>query len=124
MKAIALLCLLACPAVYAGTITLGSDSCLASYICSNVPNDAGATVAYVDWAHQYNRLLVSLNGVTYDSGLWMVSTPTNAALYAPDGSVIYATLEFSIVRKPCVREGRATVCPVIVTLNGGTLVTP
>lgn len=116
--------LLASLTAQAETITLSADACTSTHICWNVPNDANATIAYVDWASQYRRLLVSVNGITYDSGLYAVSGLSNVPLYAPDGSVLYATINFSEVRKPCVRSGRVTVCPVIVTLTGGMLVTP
>jgi len=114
-------------AAYAGTtdtITLSSEHCVGglSPICYAVPNNAGATIAYVDWASRFSRLFVSLNGTTYDSGLYAVSGLENVPLYAPDGAVIYASLSFHYVSKPCVREGRVTVCPVIATLTGGKLV--
>ena|SRR5215469_11073568 len=106
------------------TIDLGSDRCVGGVnpICYAVPNNVGATIAYVDWASKYSRLLVSLNGTTYDSGLYAVSGLENVPLYAPDGAVIYASLSFHYVSRPCVREGRVTVCPVIATLTGGKLV--
>ena len=41
-------------AAYAGTIKLASDKCIGGLnpICSNVPNNADATIAYFDWAAQ------------------------------------------------------------------------
>jgi hypothetical protein len=117
--------LLACATAQATTIHLGTDTaCDSAYICTNVPNDADAHIAYIDWAAHYERVIVSLNGVTYDSGLWAAKAPTNVAAYAPSGAVIYVTLNFETVQSPCVREGRGIVCPLDVTLVGGTLVTP
>lgn len=106
---------------HAKTITLGSETCLATSVCFNVPNDAGVSVDYISNATQYGRLVVSLNGDIYDSGLWAYPTLNNSPLYDAKGAVIFVTLVFSEVRKPCVRSGRATVCPVVITLTSGSI---
>jgi hypothetical protein len=108
------------------TINLGAEVCPGrnSPICYNVPNDAGATVAYIDWASQYRRLIISLNGVTYDSGLWAVNSLTNVTLYAGNGAPLYVTgLSFTFVTHRCVQEGRVCVSPMTTTLMGGALET-
>lgn len=105
----------------AATISLGSETCTATKICFNVPNDAGVSVDYISNATQYGRLLVSLNGDIYDSGLWAYPTLNNSPLYDAKGAVIFVTLAFSEVHKPCVRSGRVTVCPVIITLTSGSI---
>lgn len=107
--------------VHAATISLGSEACTATKICFNVPNDAGVSVDYISNATQYGRLLVSLNGDLYDSGLWAYPTLNGSPLYGANGAVIYVTLAFSEVRKPCVRSGRVTVCPVVITLMSGSI---
>jgi hypothetical protein len=114
---------LLCATAHAGIITLGADACTATKICFQVPNDSGASVDYISDATQYGRLVVSLNGDLYDSGIWAYPTLDNSPLYDASGNVLYATLQIAVVHKPCVRSGRVTVCPVVVTLTGGTLVT-
>lgn len=107
---------------HAETITLSSEPCTATKICFNVPNDTGVSVDYISNATQYGRLVVSLNGDIYDSGLWVFPTLNDSPLYNADGSkVIFVTLVFSEVRKPCVRSGRVTVCPVVITLTSGSI---
>jgi hypothetical protein len=104
------------------TVTLEQTNCTATNICYNVPNSASLTIDYVDWAAQYKRLLVSVNGEIYDSGLWAVSGAlSNVPLYSGSGAVIYATLEFNTVIGPCVRQGRVTNCKHTVTLVSGSL---
>jgi len=105
----------------AETITLSPEQCTATNICFNVPNDAGVTIDYISNATQYQRLLVSINGDIYDSGLWTVTSLQDMPLYDPNGAVIYVTLTFSVTTKPCIRSGRVTVCPRLVTLTGGTI---
>ena len=106
---------------HAEIITLDTESCTATKICFNVPNDAGVSVDYISNATQYGRLVLSLNGDIYDSGLWAYPTLTDSPLYDANGAVIYVTLVFSEVRKPCVRSGRVTVCPVVITLTSGSV---
>lgn len=105
----------------AATISLGGEACTATKICFNVPNDAGVSVDYISNATQYGRLVVSLNGDIYGSGLWSYPTLNSSPLYSAKGAVIYVTLEFSEVHKPCVRSGRVTVCPVVITLMSGSI---
>jgi hypothetical protein len=116
-----LIALLAIPVAHAETITLGSEACTSTNICYNVPNDSGATVDYISNATQYKRLVVSIDGNLYDSGLWTVTSLQDVPLYDPSGAVIYVTLNFSVKTKPCVRSGRVTVCPRFVELTGGTI---
>lgn len=115
--------MLAAGAAEAQTITLGKSGCTSTYICFNVPNSAGLTIDYVDWALQYKRLLVSIDGEIYDSGLWTVQGPLqNVSLYAGNGAVISVTVNFNVVIGTCVRQGRVTVCPKTVTLTDGKIV--
>jgi hypothetical protein len=106
---------------HAEAITLSPEPCTATRICFNVPNDAGVSVDYISDATQYGRLVVSLNGDIYDSGLWTYPSLNNSPLYDAKGAVIYVTLAISEVHKPCVRSGRATVCPVVITLTSGSI---
>jgi len=122
-KPIAALALMAAGAANAGTINLGEEACTSTNICFNVPNDAGLTINYIDDATRYGRLLISINGEIYDSGLYL-AYGTNIPLYAVDGTVIYATVNIQVRYGTCIREGRVTECPKYVTLLGGTLVTP
>lgn len=108
----------------AETINLQGVACTRTNICEEVPNDAGAAVDFISDATQYKRLLVSLNGMVYDSGIWKVTGPlTNVPLYAADGSEMLATLDIQVVQgTKCVQEGRVCVFPRTVTLISGTLV--
>jgi hypothetical protein len=117
----ALAFLLAFLRAHAETITLASEPCTATRICFNVGNDSGVSVDYISNATQYGRLVLSLNGDIYDSGLWAYPTLNASPLYDANGNVIFVTLAFSDVRKPCVRSGRVTVCPVIITLMSGSI---
>ena len=122
MKGIILAALLAATTAQAGTITLGSETCTPTNVCFQVPNDAGVTIDYISNATQYRRLLVSIDGELYDSGLWAVYGPeTNLVLYAANGTAITVALSWTIVQNPCVRLGRGASCPRTVTLNGGTI---
>lgn len=105
----------------AQTINLGSEQCSATNICFNVPNNAGAEIDYVDYSSHYERLTVSMGGVMYDSGLWMVKSLTNVPLYSPTGAVIYATVNFSAAQGKCVQSGRVAVCPITITLTSGSI---
>jgi hypothetical protein len=119
--AIALLTLSA--VVHAETITLGSEACTATNLCFNVPNNAGLSIS-ISNATQYGRLIIYIGNEMYDSGLWAYPNLANATLYDALGNPLQVSISFTVVQKPCVREGRATVCPRRVTLNGGTLTTP
>lgn len=117
----AILTLLFCLNVSAQTVTLDSTPCTGTYICYEVPNSAGLQIDYISYSAHYQRLVVSLSEVVYDSGLWTVTSLQDVPLTSFLGTQIYVTLSFSEVRKPCVRSGRATICPVVVTLTSGSL---
>lgn len=123
MKAslLALILVLASATASAAEITLQQTPCTGTYFCYNVQSNTAAEIDYIDYSSHYERLTSSLDGVLYDSGLWAVRSLVNVPLYSPEGAVIYVTVAFSEVRKPCVRSGRATICPVVVTLTGGTI---
>lgn len=109
----------------ATTINLGAMPCLATRLCFQVPNDAGQNIVYISDATQYARLLVNINGDTYDSGLWTVHRPiVNVTLHDPIGVPIVVTLSVTEVNGPCPRQGKVTVCQHTFTLNGGTIVMP
>ncbi len=119
----ALLTLVAGAASAQTTTSLNKMSCTATNICFNVPNSGGLTIDYISNATQYKRLVVSINGDIYDSGLWAVHGGlTNVPLYDGGGAVIYVTLDFNVTVGTCVRQGRVTVCPRYVTLLDGTIV--
>ena len=125
MKSLALVGLLIAGAAQAETVNLVPQACTATNICFQVQNDAGLAIDYISDAIQYRRLIVSINGDQYDSGLYALNgsmDQTNVPLYDPDGKVLYATLAFTVTIGTCVRSGRATVCPRHVHLDGGALV--
>jgi hypothetical protein len=125
MKSLALVGLLIAGTAQAETVNLVPQACTATNICFQVQNDAGLSIDYISDAIQYRRLIVSVNGDQYDSGLYALNgsmNQTNVPLYDPDGKVLYATLAFTVTIGTCVRSGRATVCPRHVHLDSGTLV--
>jgi len=109
---------------HAETITLSSESCTQTKLCYNVPNTAGVTVDYISDATQYGRLLISIDGDLYDSGLWAYPNLADTTLYDPNGNPLQVSIGITVVQKPCVRSGRVTSCPKVVTLTGGTLTRP
>jgi hypothetical protein len=106
---------------HAETITLDQTACTATSICYAVQNSANAEIDYIDYSSHYERLTVSMGGVMYDSGLWMVKSLANVALYSPGGAVIYVTVSFSTVQGKCVQSGRVAVCPITITLTSGSI---
>lgn len=98
-------------------ITLGSEQCTRTYICYNVPNDAGVTIDYINNLTADGQLLIVIDGKLYDSGRFSYSN----ILYAADGSSLTANLQWKVVNGPCNHSGRVTSCQKIVTLVGGTL---
>jgi hypothetical protein len=111
--------------VQAADVILGTEPCTATNICFNVPNNSGLTIDYISDAIQYKRLVISVNGEIYDSGIYTLNgqlNQSNVPLYAGNGQVLYATLQFTVKTGPCVREGRVTECPRFVTLVGGSLI--
>ena len=116
--------LLAPAAAFAGTINLGSETCTATKICFNVPNNGGVAVDYISDATQYGRLVISIDGDIYDSGLWTYPKLSAFTLYNAVGNTLSGSLSISVVQEPCVRVGRGLSCPKKVTLNGGKLLTP
>ena len=116
MKSLILLAALLPIAAHAETIHLGSEICTGAAICSNVPNDSSAAIAYVDWAPQYKELTLSINGVTYASGLYAVPDITHALVFDHQGNQAMVSLTFSVVPH-C-----AKYCVPRYTLTGGSIV--
>jgi hypothetical protein len=102
------------------TVILAKTPCTSSYVCSNVKNTGGLNIEYLDDNPNYQRLVVNINGVVYDSGLYLAKVPVNVPLYGPN-DVVYATVNISVTIGPCVRSGRVTVCPKTVVLESGSL---
>ena len=92
--------LIAAASAHCETVALGKTPCgTTNPMCYSVPNNDAITISYIDWARQYARLLIRMDGVTYDSGIGGVQnrTVTNTPLVAPNGTTIYATLHFNVV---------------------------
>ena len=119
-----LLTLLVFPALCcAGSISLGSVQCTQTYICTAVPNNAGDTIEII-YELNYKQLMVFINGFEYTSYAWGAQNLSYVPLHAfnGDGATLVADISFTVVPNgPCVHSGRTTVCPTLVTLNGGTL---
>jgi hypothetical protein len=121
-------------AASAETITRATESCTGTNICFQVPNDAGVAVDFISNAVQYRRLVISIDGDIFDSGLGALApapnTPPNttttyletATIYDPNGNSLTVSLNWTIQTTACSRSGRVTVCPRYVTLTRGTLV--
>lgn len=123
MKALAcVFALLVSSAASAGTINLGAEACTRTQICFDVPNDAGVSVDYISDATQYGRLLISIDGDIYDSGIYAYPNLSAFTIYNAVGNPLAGSLSISIVTgTKCVQSGRTCVFPKTVTLNGGRL---
>jgi hypothetical protein len=107
---------------YAGTTTLGTETCTRTQICFNVPNSAGWTIDYISDATQYGRLVISVGGDIYDSGIYTYPNLAAFTIYDAAGNPLSGSISISIVTgTKCVQSGRVCVFPKTVTLNGGTL---
>ncbi len=111
--------------VQASTVVeLQPTGCTPTNICYNVNNDGGLSIDYINYSARFARLTMSIGGVEYDSGVGAVQSLSWIPLYPPVGNVAYLTVSFSVIHKPCVRSGKVTVCPVVITLTGGSLELP
>jgi hypothetical protein len=126
--------LLIAGAAAAETITLDTETCTATNICFQVPNDQSESVEFISNAVQYRRLVISINGDIFDTGLWALASPPatpvgstttytqSATLYDPNGNAVAGSLNWRIVvGAKCLQSGRVCVFPRTVTLLGGTL---
>lgn len=112
-------------AAQAEIITLSSEGCAPTRICFNVPNNEGLDITITNVNPTfYGRLVIYIGNDMYDSGLYAFPNLSDAVIYDSNGNPLHVSISFTVVRGPCVREGRATVCPQYVTLNGGTLTRP
>jgi hypothetical protein len=119
------LALLVSSAVAAGTINLGAETCTATQVCYNVPNNGGVTIDYISDATNYARLVISIDGDIYDSGLWAHPNLSSFTIYDGSGRPLSGSLSITItVGTTCHQSGRVCVYPKSVKLNGGHLVMP
>src|ERR1700748_2847192 len=81
----------------AGTIDLGAETCTRTQICFNVPNSAGVSIEYISDATQYGRLVISINGDIYDSGLYAYPKLAAFTIYNAVGNPLSGSLSISIV---------------------------
>lgn len=126
MKYLACVCALFTSGVAsAGTVTLGSETCTATQICFNVPDNGGVSIDYISDASQYGRLVISIDGDIYDSGLWAYPNLSNFTIYNGLGRPLSGSISLAITRgAKCVQSGRVCVYPKSVELLGGSLVMP
>src|SRR6266705_2465583 len=92
----------------AETITLGPDECGIIKQCTDIPNDAAATIDLYG-APQYQFFYVSLNGVLYKANQASGFAGDSVPMFDPNGDVIYITYSFSTYRT-CVTSGRGQHC--------------
>jgi hypothetical protein len=90
--------LLAAPAM-ADTLTLSPANCGPYRVCSNVPNDGGASVNvgayYVSPTSKAADLTVTIDGKTYTAKGGNVLPVSSLTAYAADGSYVTVTLAFT-----------------------------
>ena len=114
--------LLASSVAGAETVKLGTEACTRTQICFHVPNNAGISIDYISDATQYGRLLISINGDIYDSGIYTYPHLSAFTIYNAVGKPLSGSVSISIVTgTKCVQSGRVCVFPKTVTLKGGTL---
>lgn len=112
-------------AAHAETTNLEPMTCYQTRVCINVPNTAGLQIDYISSSTQYGRLVISINGDIYDSGLYAYPDLSNFTLYDAIGRILTGSVSITTVRATkCVQSGRVCVFPTTVKLNGGTLVMP
>jgi hypothetical protein len=115
---------------HAGTVTLEPTNCLNAYYCTNVNNSANEPIEVITYNQHYGRLVVFIDNVVWDSGLWALlgqgTNLVNIPLY--DGAaVIYVSVGFKggQVTGPCVQQGHVCVYPhAPVSIVGGSIVSP
>lgn len=115
---------------HAGTVTIEPTPCSNAYYCTNVNNSANEPIEVVNYSQHYGRLVMFINNVVWDSGLWALlgygTNLVNIPLY--DGvAVIRVSISFTggQVTGPCVQQGRVCVFPhAPVSIVGGTILTP
>jgi hypothetical protein len=129
MKGIILAALLAATTAHAGTITLPAQTCSGTSTAQTCSNPAPG-IEYLSQSEHYGRLLVTMNGEMYDSGLWAVypasvngeMVTSSAVLTAADGTTLTASITWKVVTaSKCIQEGRTCIFPTTVTLIGGTI---
>ncbi|MEP6885354.1 MAG: hypothetical protein ABJC66_11445 [Gammaproteobacteria bacterium] len=126
---IAALCLMAAGVVQAQTVVnLGTLPCTATHICFNVPNDGAIAVDYISDAIQYKRLVISVGGDIYDSGVWTLDgalNQTGVSLYDPLGNSILVTIVLTdYVSRTCRQNGKTCTFTHSVTLVSGNITLP
>jgi hypothetical protein len=108
----------------ADTITLGSADCGTLRQCAVVPNNASVSVTALDAASQYGRVLVTIDDVTYDTGLWVVypmgASFSNVRLIGSDGTSIQLSAVYTSY-KTCNQVGRGQSCGTHWTLVSGSI---
>jgi hypothetical protein len=115
---------------HAGTVTIEPTPCVNAYYCLNVNNSANEPINVITYSQHYGRLVMFINNVVWDSGLWALLGYGTALVNVPlyDGTrVIHVSITFAggQVTGPCVQQGRVCVFPhAPVSIEGGAIVTP
>jgi hypothetical protein len=95
-KLIAALALLAALSAQAQTLTLTPQSCSGTCYCGGVQTDDPATpvLDYLNYSASYKRLTLSIDGVTYDSGVGGAQNLSAVQLFDGLGDLMTASVAF------------------------------
>lgn len=123
MKYLALLTLACSVAQASTTFTVGSEVCSLT-VCHSVPNSGGVTIDYIQYTPKVQSLIVSIDGVVYDTGLYGAPNTSNLVIYASDGTFITVNLNYTInSHYNCHQNGRTQVCQTQESILDGSTIT-
>jgi hypothetical protein len=95
-KSLLAIALLAALSAQAQTLTLTPQGCSGTCYCSGVQTDDPTTpvLDYLNYSSSYRRLTLSIDGVTYDSGVGGAQNLASVQLFDGLGDLITASVAF------------------------------
>ena len=87
------------------TGALGAKACTRTQICFDVPNNARLSIDYISDAIQFGRLLISIDGDIYDSGVYVHPNLSAFTIYNAAGKPLSGCLSMR-VSQDCNAERR------------------